>query len=206
MIDTCLRLHVQICPPEMLVIHEGTLEKFFRKNFREEIQRLVADGFMDDQPMSTQSVRSYPTTLANGSQDQGSVYAQSIHRSVSSASTSRPQQPYPLQLPRQIMSPPPLSPRERTSTSPDTSSPASAQTPLQRHLAHLVRHGFNGVSSRPEGSHDVGEGSPPASMVNLAGFSPTSVASIASGTGATHAGSIKGRFSARFGSLSFGRS
>ena len=42
-IDSCLRLHGQLCPPEMTTFH-GTMEKFFRKNFAEEIQRLAMDG------------------------------------------------------------------------------------------------------------------------------------------------------------------
>ncbi|EMD32101.1 hypothetical protein CERSUDRAFT_59129 [Gelatoporia subvermispora B] len=43
MIHGCLRLHEQLCPPEMLSFHR-TLEKFFRKNFQEEIQRLGLDS------------------------------------------------------------------------------------------------------------------------------------------------------------------
>lgn len=202
MIDTCLRLHGQICPPEMLVIHEGTLEKFFRKNFTDEIRRLAVGGM--DQEMSP-SIRSQPTTAATGSQYQGSVYEHSLERTISTTSTSRPYTG-PLQLSRPTLTPPPLSPHEGLSTSPDamTSPTSPTQTPLQRHLAHLVRHGFNGVSSRPEsGDNSVNGVSPPASMVNLMGSVPMTAASISSGTGATNAGSIKGRFSTRFGSLSF---
>lgn len=207
MIDTCLRLHGQICPPEMLVIHEGTLEKFFRKNFSDEIRRLAVGGTMDDQLMSP-SIRSQPTTAATGSQYQASVYAHSLQRTISTTSTSRPLQAYAsaLQLSRPTMTPPPLSPHETLPASPDalTSPTSPSQTPLQRHLAHLVRHGFNGVSSSPDnGDRLMDGGSPPTSMVNLSGSMLNSAASIASATGATSAGSIKGRFSSRFGSLSF---
>ena len=43
MIYSCLKLHGQLCPQEMLVFH-GTLEKFFNKNFAEEIKRLSMDS------------------------------------------------------------------------------------------------------------------------------------------------------------------
>lgn len=43
MIDSCLKLHGQLCPPEMLAFH-ATLEKFFHKNFADEIQRLSVDS------------------------------------------------------------------------------------------------------------------------------------------------------------------
>lgn len=43
MIDSCLKLHGQLCPPEMLAFH-ATLEKFFYKNFADEIQRLSVDS------------------------------------------------------------------------------------------------------------------------------------------------------------------
>jgi dedicator of cytokinesis protein 3 len=76
-----------------------------------------------------------------------------------------------------------------------------AQTPLQRHLAHLVRHGFNGVASRPDNDSHLSN-SPPNSNANLPGNAPGS-ASIASVTGS---GSIKTRLSNKFGSLNFGRS
>lgn len=38
----CIRLHAQLCPPEMKPFHE-TLERFFIQNFGEEIQRLDLD-------------------------------------------------------------------------------------------------------------------------------------------------------------------
>ena len=42
-IDSCLKLHGQLCPPEMLAFHH-TLETFFRKNFNDEIQRLAVEA------------------------------------------------------------------------------------------------------------------------------------------------------------------
>ena len=41
-IDACLKLHKELCPPEMMPFHE-TLERFFRKNFLDEIRRLSID-------------------------------------------------------------------------------------------------------------------------------------------------------------------
>lgn len=57
MIDSCLKLHGRLCPPEMLAFH-ATLEKFFHKNFAEEVQRLPVDPTpepraMDAVPTST---------------------------------------------------------------------------------------------------------------------------------------------------------
>jgi len=73
-------------------------------------------------------------------------------------------------------------------------------TPLQRHLAHLVRHGFNGVASRPDNDSHLSH-SPPVESVNLSGNAP-GPASITSAAGSS---SIKARLSTKFGSLSFGR-
>ena len=92
---------------------------------------------------------------------------------------------------------------------------ASKQTPLQRHLAHLARHGINGLSSAPGdigGSDSLSAESPHNSFVNVGnGIHATPTAQISGGSVATSYmgsigsfGSLKGRFS-RFGSLSFGR-
>jgi dedicator of cytokinesis protein 3 len=91
---------------------------------------------------------------------------------------------------------------------------STKQTPLQRHLAHLARHGINGVSSAPgdQGNDSTSASSPRESLVNVnseglnatptIGFSGASLASTSNLVSLS--GSIKGRLS-RFGSLNFGR-
>ena len=180
----------------MLAIHEGTLEKLFRKNFFEEIRRLaVGDGRMDSAPLS-------PSVKSPGG-SKPSLYERSMNQSLTSVLTSRPTQngfsgPTPPPLPQ-----PPglLSAGISTAESQYDAQPSPAQlTPLQRHLAHLVRHGFNGVASRPDNDSHLSQ-SPPSSTANLPG-EPLGSASTASATGS---GSIKARLSNKFGSLNFGR-
>lgn len=183
----------------MLTIHEGTLEKLFRKNFTEEIRRLAAGNERTDATLLTLSVKSPGVS-------KHSLYERSVNQSVTSVSTSRPTQDRPLQLSIPTMTPPPLSPASGlfgpgisvTENQDDEHSPT--QTPLQRHLAHLVRHGFNGVASRPDNESHLSH-SPPSSSTNLPG-NATGSASITSATGS---GSIKAKLSNKLGSLSFGR-
>jgi dedicator of cytokinesis protein 3 len=92
----------------------------------------------------------------------------------------------------------------------------SKQTPLQRHLAHLARHGINGLSSAPGdligGSDSLSAESPHNSFVNVGnGIHGTPAAQMSGASVATSYmgsmgsfGSLKGRFS-RFGSLNFSR-
>ena len=93
-------------------------------------------------------------------------------------------------------------------STPDFTS--TKQTPLQRHLAHLARHGFNGVSSGPAdaaNSDTISEGSPRDSFANGSTMAPlTTLSGAGSTTTSTMGsiGSIKGRFS-KFGSLNFAR-
>ncbi|KAK0485658.1 hypothetical protein IW261DRAFT_1451404 [Armillaria novae-zelandiae] len=184
-IEACLKLHGHLCPPEFYPFHE-TLEKFFRKNFREEIRRLGID-----------ETSTIPAS---------SLYEQSVIRSMSSASTKRAPiiPPISLSFKRKTLSPPPASPIDGIPGVP-------RQTPLQRHLAHLVRHGINGVASSPGdigggmagGSDSVSAESPDTSLVNVnSGAAEPSGTSVMTSLGSL--GSLKGRFS-RFGSLSFGR-
>lgn len=185
----------------MLTIHEGTLEKFFHKNFFEEIRRLaVGIGTGDGKPGTTPD----PLPVGSPGGSKPSLYQRSANQSLMSVATSRPTHSGPVQLTRPTISPPLspnlLSPRIGMGES-QNEGQAPAQTPLQRHLAHLVRHGFNGVASRPDNESHLSH-SPPISNANLPGNAPGS-ASIASVTGS---GSIKTRFSNKFGSLSFGRS
>ncbi|KAH9917284.1 cytoplasmic protein [Amylocystis lapponica] len=195
-IDVGLRLHGQLCPPEMVAFH-GTLERFFRKNFAEEIQRLAVDSTSEPrlyEPLSSPLLSAAPS-LANTqspSRPQNTVVpvqaAHTITTQLSPASTRLP----------------------KGESQSNTDLAATKQTPLQRHLAHLARHGFNGVASGPgdlASSDTLSEGSPRDSFINGSGMVPiTMVSGAASMTASTMGsiGSIKGRFS-KFGSLSFGR-
>lgn len=211
-IDSCLKLHGALCPPEFIPFHE-TLEKFFRKNFRDEIRRLAMQGGMSDTAMTVSPSLREASILPS----QSSVYESSIHRSMSSSSTAKA--PFvipPLQLGRPVLTPPPPSPM--SVSSPEGSS-SKQQTPLQRHLAHLARHGINGVSSAPGemgGSDSLSTESPHNSFVNVGSSIPQGIGQSTShqsgasvvtsnfGSLGSIGGSIKGRFS-RLGSLSFGR-
>ena len=166
----------------MLTIHEGTLEKLFRKNFYEEIHQLaVGNGKTDTMPLS-------PSVRSPGGQKLPSLYERSANQSLTSVLTSRPIQNGPLQLSRPVMTPPLLPPSHSlnpgintTESQHDRQSPQL--TPLQRHLAHLVRHGFNGVASRPDNDSHLSH-SPPSSSANIPGDAPLS-ASTASATGSS---------------------
>nr|GAT57688.1 predicted protein [Mycena chlorophos] len=204
-IDHCMKLHGQLCPPEFVPFHE-TLEKFFRKNFRDEIRRLGLDVPDPSSPSyAPRHVSQYPP----------STYEQSMKRSLTSTvSTTKPRAPFfipPLQLGSPVNSAGPLSPR--SPISPQDVAPPPRQTPLQRHLAHLARHGINGVSSAPGdtgGSDSLSAESPHNSFVNVGNGvhavsgAKVSGASVATSKSFTSFGSLKGRFS-RFGSLNFGR-
>jgi dedicator of cytokinesis protein 3 len=172
------------------------MQKFFRRNFRDEIRDLAVeqDSILPPRPTDT----AYPP----------SAYEGSVSRSVTSSGT-RPFVIPPLNLGRQLMTPPLPSP---ASTAHQTSH--SNQTPLARHLAQLTKHGINAVSSAPgeltaADSVDSVE-SPRNSFMNVAtnghrhemSQAEASAASIVSGGSFTS--SLRGRFS-RFGSLNFGR-
>jgi dedicator of cytokinesis protein 3 len=151
-LETCLRLHGRVCPPEMLPFHE-TLESFFRKSFTPEIRRLAADGLSEFDYANSIA----PSTVSNNDL-LSSVYptpAQSSSKhSISSVSTSRaPFTIPPLQLGSGISSPISPSLRSGRMSSQDLfpETPSTARpTPLKRHLQHLAKHGLNGVSSTGE--------------------------------------------------------
>ncbi|KDR75412.1 hypothetical protein GALMADRAFT_249465 [Galerina marginata CBS 339.88] len=208
-IDSCLKLHGLLCPPEFIPFHE-TLERFFKKNFRDEIRRLAVDA--DSITVSTRSQHMTSSNSYTGYPT--SAYEQSLKRSQSSASTARFLPP--INVGRSMLTPTLESP-----VSPGASShhgqqpPSSKQTPLQRHLAHLARHGINGVSSAPgdlAGTDSLSAESPHNSFVNVGnGIHSTSAGQVSGISVATSYmgsmgsfGSLKGRFS-RFGSLNFGR-
>lgn len=198
-IDSCLKLHGHLCPPEFIPFHE-TLEKFFKRNFREEIRRLAVD-VSDSASSSRSPLHQFP-----------------IPQGVLVADSGRFVIP-PLQIGGLILTPPPLSPQSPTSANvPSLPIPGNKQqTPLQRHLAHLARHGITGVASAPGdtvGSDSMSVESPRNSFINVGNNSTaiqsTSTAQV-SGTsvapsymGSIGSFSLKGRLS-RFGSLTFGR-
>ncbi|KAL4253449.1 DOCK family protein [Abortiporus biennis] len=206
MIESCLRLHGQLCPQQMLGFH-GTLDMFFRKNFAEEIQRLAVDTSSLDVSSITRS-----TQLSQSSYPQSLTEYASIDRSpAESSSSARPQLAIAsIDLNRNIAASPPLSPQSVRDTAQVSSDAQSTkQTPLQRHLAHLARHGFNGVASGPRdhtGSDSISEGSPHDSYMMNGASIPINANSGASMTTSTMGsiGSLRGRFS-KFGSLNFGR-
>ncbi|KAF8270253.1 C2 domain in Dock180 and Zizimin proteins-domain-containing protein [Lactarius quietus] len=192
-IDSCLQLHHQMCPPEMLGFHK-TLEGFFHKNYHEEIQRLSFEI-----PAERWPNHSYTSSLTD---------ATSIVPSSSSASTTRaPFSIPPLQLPGSQITPPQSPLATFVST-------ASQPSRLQKHIAHLARHGMNAVASGPgEGVVDTGiprsdslsVSSPQGSIVNVTGaVEPPQANSGASIMGSISGSFKKGRFS-RLGALSFSR-
>ncbi|KAI9456498.1 C2 domain in Dock180 and Zizimin proteins-domain-containing protein [Lactarius psammicola] len=181
-IDSCLRLHGQLCPPEMLEFHE-TLEKFFRKNFHEEIQRLSFE---------IPAERAFASSLSRPYHSYASSLTSIVPSSSSASTTRAPFAIPPLQLP----------------------SSAAQPTRLQKHIAHLARHGMNAVASGPgEGvvdsavprSDTLSAISPQGSFVNVTGATePSSANSGASIMGSISGSFKKGRFS-RLGTLSFAR-
>jgi len=193
----CLRLHGQLCPQEMLTFHE-TLEMFFRKNFEEEIRRLSFDA-PTERGIATSlrppDASSYTSSLADATSTVPS------NASASRAPFAIP----PLHLPGTNITPP---------QSPATSFTGSAMQPtrLQKHMAHLARHGMNAVSSGPgEGvdggvhrSESLSVGSHQGSFVNVTGTAGPSATNSGASLVGSKSGSLKGRFS-RLGSLSFGR-
>jgi hypothetical protein len=197
-IDMCLRLHGQLCPQEMLTFHE-TLEKFFHKNFGEEIRRLSFDA-PTERGIATSlrppDASSYTSSLAD---------APSIVPSSNASASRAPFAIPPLHLPGPSITPP---------QSPATSFAGSALQPtrLQKHMAHLARHGMNAVSSGPgEGadggihrSDSLSVGSHQGSFVNVTGTAGPSATNSGASLAGSKNGSLKGRFS-RLGSLSFGR-
>lgn len=167
------------------------------------------DGLSD--PLSP-TLPSYSNVPASTYQQ--SIYEQSLQHTMSASSTTRAGFVLPqLQLGQSSLAPTPYPPQSPTST--QNALPPLRQTPLQRHLAHLARHGINGVSSAPGengGSDSLSAESPRNSIVNVANAVHSSIGGQMSGASVVTShigslgsfGSLRGRFS-RFGSLSFGR-
>ncbi|KAL4080221.1 hypothetical protein V8B97DRAFT_1914290 [Scleroderma yunnanense] len=169
LIDSCLKLHGQICPSEMLRFHQ-TLEELFRKNFTDEIRRISAQGGFEDH--STDSYIS-PTRTMITMQEQGSLYEHGSSHKIQpslSSSASLTGGNGSAMLPPSLggssgayapMSPSPLSSHghqrslshAHSHSYPPLDSPLNSKpTPLQLHAAHVARHGLTGVSTgwRPD--------------------------------------------------------
>ncbi|EEB99040.1 hypothetical protein MPER_01345 [Moniliophthora perniciosa FA553] len=165
------------------------------------------------------SVHSQAAGTTAPSQYQSSVYAASVAGTTSGSSVRKAPFTLPPLLFGRSMTPPPLSPQSHDDV-PAAPGRIIHQTPLQRHLAHLARHGINGVSSAPGenfGSDSVSAGSPHDSFVNVGngihgggggGVQASNASVVTSNPGGSGSlvslGSIRGRIS-RFGSLNFGR-
>ncbi|KAI6032808.1 hypothetical protein F5J12DRAFT_902576 [Pisolithus orientalis] len=231
LIDSCLKLHGQICPPEMLRFHQ-TLHELFRKNFPEEIRRITAEGGFDDTP-----AESYisPARTGTSVHDLGSVYEQgSMHKPSLSSSASLQGGTAPLSLGGSSAAihvpilPSPLSSHGHIRSPSHAYSQAhpnsdgrhgSKPTPLQLHAAHVARHGLTGVSTGWRSDTPPGNGvgantgigmavdgppnSPRESLVTVGNSNGLGVLRASPSVGTTSTGSIKGRLS-RLGSLSLG--
>lgn len=192
-----------MCPPEMLAFHE-TLEKFFRKNFYDEIQRLPGDG------TSESIVNGHGGGIYDRVQPQPNGYSATPTLSLGRAAAPS------LYAPSQ-------SAGGRVSSDIDNNHTRhQRQTPLQKNLAHLARYGMTGLTnSLGDAGRSVRSGSPSGSNVteqniaNLIHVGPTSPsipgltshdgsASFVTGT-ASRSGGPRGSGSmsrlARFGSL-----
>ncbi|KAH7888385.1 hypothetical protein F5I97DRAFT_2002325 [Phlebopus sp. FC_14] len=210
-IDNCLKLHGQTCHSEMLSFHH-TMEELFRKNFAEEIGRLVAENGLVDHLAS----QSYPyISTSERVHDQMSLYDQgSLQRSLSTSSRSANMLPSLSLVGSAVVSPQPMSPTSSRSPLPlfnhhETVAHTAKRTPLQLHAAHVARHGINGVSTgwRPDTAEgESGAGSPRHSRHSLitVGNAPSLVGPSGAASTVGSMGSLKGRFS-RFGSISLGR-
>jgi len=192
--DSCLKLHGQICPAEMLHFHQ-TLEELFRKNFSEEIERIAAENGFQHIPQSYEASMRMP--------DQGSLYDNRSHQRSLSNSSGRPSFGVaPLSVGGSSSGAQPISPLSpRSPPSHHHDSPSSKRTPLQMHAAHVARHGINGVlTGWRDISSDANTGSPRDSLITVGntGPAPSAASMVMSTTGSTN--SIRGRFS-RFGSL-----
>lgn len=183
----------------MLNFH-ATLEGFFKKNFHEEIQRLAMDSMTRD---AFVYARAQNTTAHYQIQPEQHSIDYSVQESVSS------HKPPPLDLRRTVSNDTSAAApgRENGASSPD-GIPPPKQTPLQKSLAHLARHGVHGVASSPRDTlgSDFDDNAPHDYLANGSGGPITHLSGSASVTTSTigSIGSLKGRLS-RFGSLNFGR-
>ncbi|KAF8521278.1 cytoplasmic protein [Hysterangium stoloniferum] len=150
-LDSCLKLHGQICPQEMLPFHE-TLERLFQKNFSEEILRLPLDPISEPR-QNLDMIGRLSSGISNSSgpiSQQHLLHQQSVSSFPERTLTS-PSLPGSKTLPGTSISPTPYGHIGVVDM-----SGRRNQTPLQKHLAYLARYGMTGVSSGPNDRPNVG--------------------------------------------------
>jgi dedicator of cytokinesis protein 3 len=195
-LETCLRLHGRVCPPEMLPFHE-TLEAFFRKNFAAEIRRLAAEGLSDFDYAGSLT----PSTAASQQDLLGGAYpassqTHSARHSLSSVATSRA--PYTLPALQLGASVPSLA-------SPRDSVADGRPTPLKRHLQHLAKHGLGGVGGTGQRTPtDAASPASPGGSGSVINVVPPPAAAPAAAAIASGANSLRSRLS-RLGNSIRGR-
>lgn len=133
MIGRCLALHNSLCSTEMRSF-QSILERFFRKNFADEIERLN----MVDEPLDEAPAQPLPNRLPY-------IPAVQLYDIDPSSTPTTPAFNIGGGGNYRFSS---LDSRSQRRGSRDFDSfGRKTQTPLQRNLAHLARHGLNGVAS-----------------------------------------------------------
>ncbi|KZT56696.1 hypothetical protein CALCODRAFT_483819 [Calocera cornea HHB12733] len=206
----CLQLHGRLCPYDMQPFHQ-TLEKFFRKNFHEEIQRLPAVTTAELNGVRSSPGELFsPATEVFDAMSMTSIGQDTRKRSLSSG---------------QVITLPPIQPVShipldasmytRSSASIDARRPEEPNalalkpslTPLQRHVAHLSRNGIQGLSAGPNDRGSEAPSSPTASTVNVVESPPSQI--IPRNSSVPSLNSVKKSTSrlsiSRLGTLSWGR-
>ncbi|KAG8934388.1 hypothetical protein FRC01_003345 [Tulasnella sp. 417] len=139
-IRRCLALHGALCSPEMRTFH-SVLDRFFQKNFAGEIDKLnMVDEPIDEAPSSpsrnpTGLYTPPPVGWEEVSPTSGAVSPQSPPFSINGYQQFTPPENHRASLRPMMMN-------HGTGE-----YPRRNQTPLQRNLAYIARHGLNPLSS-----------------------------------------------------------
>lgn len=130
-----------LCPEEMLPFHQA-LENFFRSTFHDEIQRLPLDD-----PLSNEAFNRTPQTphspTGQGFNGGTSISSAGGHQAGPAMTVGR-------NVPSLYVPSRGAAQADPTQLPPNPSIQAQ-QTPLQRQLAHLTRHGMGGMSASLSG-------------------------------------------------------
>ncbi|KAG9050696.1 hypothetical protein FS837_003034 [Tulasnella sp. UAMH 9824] len=144
-IRRCIALHGALCSPEMRTFH-GVLDRFFQKNFAGEIDKLnMVDEPLDEAPSSpsrnpTGLYTPPPVGWEEVSPTSGAVSPQSSPFSINGYQQFTPPENHRASLRPMMM------------RDPGTAEyPRRNQTPLQRNLAYLARHGLGPLPSSSTG-------------------------------------------------------
>ncbi|KIM29799.1 hypothetical protein M408DRAFT_328621 [Serendipita vermifera MAFF 305830] len=157
-IDRCLKLHGNLCAPEMMSFHE-TLLRFFRQNYHDEIQRLPQETISEiDEDVELNGRNGVRRSLYETAGGIDGWSGQDHGRTGSISNGAQPMQTTvvgqatftipPLafgQVPGAGIPPPPPTP----SASRFLTDSGRNQTPLQRNLARLTRYGMSSITSGP---------------------------------------------------------